>query len=350
MKTAILIPAYKPEKTLFLPFLKELAESFENIVIINDGSGTEFDSVFEECEKYTNHVLHHYINKGKGSALKSGIGYIMNRMPEIDGIITADCDGQHSVTDIKKVANELEEHPEDLIIGGRRFDENVPFRSQLGNSVTRGLFKLSTGLKIYDTQTGLRGFAREYFEVMSRLNGERYEYEMNMLLKLRELGIKPREIEIKTIYINENATSHYNAVKDSLRIASRLFLFASGSIMSFVVDYLFFSLFTFVCMFSYGMSFFFARVISAVVNYLINRKIVFGGNCSRSAVVKYAVLATAVMLGGVGVMKLAENYALSHAVFVSFPVVVKAVYDIIMYFVNYIIQRDFVFKVKKKGK
>ncbi len=349
MKTAILIPAYKPEKTLFLPFMEELSKAFENIVIINDGSGNAFDGVFEECKQYTDIVLHHYINKGKGSALKSGIGYIMNRMPDIDGIITADCDGQHTVEDIIKVAKELENHPDDLIIGGRRFDENVPFRSQLGNTVTRGLFKLSTGLKIYDTQTGLRGFSRQHFETMARLNGERYEYEMNMLLKLRELGIQPREIEIKTVYINENATSHYNAVKDSLRIASRLLLFASGSILSFAVDYLFFSLFTFVCTFSYGISFMFARIISAVVNYLINRKIVFGGNCSRSAVVKYAALAIVVMLGGVGVMKLAENYALSHVVFASFPVVVKAVYDIIMYFVNYIIQRDFVFKVKKKG-
>ncbi len=349
MKTAILIPAYKPEKTLFLPFLKELSESFENIVIINDGSGTEFDSVFEECEKYTDHVLHHYINKGKGSALKSGIGYIMNRMPEIDGIITADCDGQHSVTDIKKVANELSEHPEDLIIGGRRFDENVPFRSQLGNSVTRGLFKLSTGLKIYDTQTGLRGFAREYFEVMSRLNGERYEYEMNMLLKLRELGIKPREIEIKTIYINENATSHYNAVKDSLRIASRLFLFASGSLLSFVIDYLFFFIFRYVCIFSSGISFLFARIISATCNYLINRKIVFGGNCSKTAVIKYAVLAIFVMLLGSGVMMLSENYAAANNISDTFTVIVKVIYDIVMYFVNYIIQRDFIFKVKKKG-
>ena len=138
-------------------------------------------------------------------------------------------------------------------------------------------------------------------------------------------------------------------VKDSLRIASRLLLFASGSILSFVVDYLFFSLFMFSFAFSYGISYFLARVISAVVNYLINRKIVFGGNCSRSAVIKYAVLATVVMLLGVGVMNLAENYALSHVVFTSFPIVIKAVYDIIMYFVNYIIQRDFVFKVKKKG-
>lgn len=350
MKTAVLIPAYKPEKTLFLPFLEELSKAFENIVIINDGSGTEFDAVFDECKKYTDIVLHHYINKGKGSALKSGIGYIMDRMPHIDGIITADCDGQHTVEDILKVSKTLEEHPEDMIIGGRRFDENVPFRSQFGNSLTRGLFKLSTGLKIYDTQTGLRGFSREYFAHMAKLPGERYEYEMNMLLKLREFGITPREIEIKTIYINENATSHYNPLKDSMRIASRLFLFASGSLCSFVIDYLLFLLFSFVCNFSSGLSFLFARLISASINYLINRKIVFGGNCPRSAVVKYAALAVVVMLLGSGVMTLTDIYAPTLGVGESFPVVVKIVYDVIMYFVNYIIQRDFVFKVKKKGK
>ncbi len=349
MKTAVLIPAYKPEKDLFLPFLDKLSKKFDSIVIINDGSGTDFDAVFEECRKYTDIVLHHYINKGKGSALKSGIGYIMTRMPDVDGIITADCDGQHSVEDIMRVSDELCKYPHDMIIGGRRFDENVPFRSKFGNSLTRWLFKLSTGLKIYDTQTGLRAFSREHFEVLSKLPGDRYEYEMNMLLKLRELGICPREITIKTIYINENATSHYNPIKDSLKIATRLLLFTSGSICSFVVDYLFFCLFTYTLGFSYGLAFFLARIISAIVNYFINRKIVFGGNCSKSSVIKYAALAIAVMALGSGVMYFADNYAESGNVIRAFPVIIKAIYDIIMYFVNYIIQRDFVFKVKKKG-
>lgn len=346
MKIAVLIPAYKPCEELFIPFLKQLSATPFDIVIINDGSGKEFDGVFEKCHEFTDTVLHHYINKGKGSALKSGIGYIRDRMPDVEGIVTADCDGQHAVSDIIRVAEELCAHPDDLIIGGRRFDENVPARSQIGNTVTRGLFKAATGVKIYDTQTGLRAFSRRYFDDFAKLHGERYEYEMNMLLKLREMAISPREIEIKTIYINENATSHYNALKDSLRIASRLLLFASGGLCSFLIDYLLFVLFSFTFGLSSGVSFVFARLISACVNYAINRKIVFGGNCAKSAILKYALLAIFVMLLGGAVMHggealLGEDSALL--------IVIKIVYDVIMYFVNYVIQRDFVFKVKKKG-
>lgn len=344
MKIAVLIPAYKPCEELFLPFLQELSTKELEIVVINDGSGKDFDNVFEECLKYTPTVLHHYINKGKGSALKSGIGYINERMPHIDGIVTADCDGQHAVEDILRVADELRANPDDLIIGGRGFDENVPLRSQVGNTVTRGLFKAATGLKIYDTQTGLRAFSRKHFFAFSKLNGDRYEYEMNMLLKLREMAIKPREIKIKTIYINENATSHYNALKDSMRIASRLLIFASGSLISFIADYLFFLLFSYTCGLSYYVAFAFARVISACLNYLINRKIVFGGNCSKSAVFKYAALAVVVMALGTGVMYGGEMYFGKESVI---PVAIKVVYDIIMYFANYVIQRDFVFKIKK---
>lgn len=345
MKIAVLIPAYKPKSELFLPFLRELAGKFPHIVIVNDGSGSEYDEVFEQCKEYSFDVIHHYINKGKGSALKSGIGYIRDRMTFIDGIITADCDGQHAVDDILRVANELSEHPDELIIGGRAFDENVPIRSKMGNTVTRTLFRLSSGMRIYDTQTGLRGFSKKHFDAFAALDGDRYEYEMNMLLKLRELGIKPREITIKTIYINDNETSHYNTVKDSLRIASRLLLFASGSLCSFVIDYGLFCLFSYVFSMQYWLAFVLARLISATFNYIINRKVVFGGDCPHSSVFKYIALAFAVMACGSGIMFITGKFFTEASVI---PMIIKIVYDVVMYFINYIIQRDFVFKVKSK--
>ena len=141
MNIAVLIPAYKPCEELFIPFLRELSEKFPYIVIVNDGSGVEYDPVFEKCKEFTLDVIHHYINKGKGSALKSGIGYIRDRMKYIDGIITADCDGQHAVQDILRVGKELENHPDMLIIGGRGFVHlHVPFlaaavRTAAGNAL-----------------------------------------------------------------------------------------------------------------------------------------------------------------------------------------------------------------------
>ncbi len=339
---AILVPAYKPDAALMLPFLTKLMQKFDNVVVVDDGGGVKFENVFVACRELGAKVLTHEFNMGKGTALKTGIAYIANRCPTVEGIVTADCDGQHLVEDIEKVAQALCEDPDKLIIGGRRFDKDVPLRSQAGNTFTRMMFRLATGVKIYDTQTGLRAFGRELFDELLELKGNRYEYEMNMLLKLKEWNVVPREITIKTVYINENATSHYDTVRDSLRIGSRILLFLSASLASFVVDYALYLWFTSLS-FPPGLPFFAARAVSSVVNYLLNRNVVFNSKNTKHATIKYFALAIAVMLLGTGVTFVAEKL-----LYGAWVLAVKIVYDIVMYFVNYVIQRDFVFKSEKK--
>ncbi len=340
---AVLVPAYKPEKELMIPFLHELIRKFSRIVVVDDGGGTAFDEVFDACREMGVTVLTHEFNMGKGTALKTGIAYIRNRCEGTEGIVTADCDGQHSVEDIVRVAEKLCQYPNKLIIGGRRFDENVPTRSQLGNSMTRNMYKLATGISIYDTQTGLRAFGRKLFDKMLTLNGSRYEYEMNMLLKLREWGVEAEEITIKTIYIDENKGSHYNTVKDSARIAVRIFKYLAASLISTIADYTVYVLIVTLTALGAGLAFGCARVVSSVVNYLLNRHIVFKGKTEKGSAVKYFALAAIVMLLGMGVIALAEKFIQSKLLLT----LVKLLYDAIMYFVNYVIQRDFVFKTKK---
>ncbi len=344
---AVLIPAYKPDASLMMPFLSKLMQAFKNVIVVDDGGGATFENVFVACRELGAKVLTHEFNMGKGVALKTGIAYINGRCPGIQGIVTADCDGQHLVEDIEKVARALCDSPDKLIIGGRRFDKDVPFRSKAGNTLTRAMFKLATGVSVYDTQTGLRAFGRDLFDEMLALKGNRYEYEMNMLLKLKEWNIEPLEITIKTVYINDNATSHYNPLKDSLRIGSRIFLFLSASLVSFGIDYI---LYTYLCHLGcgWGLSFCAARVISSVVNYLLNRNIVFKNKNAKHSTIKYFALALCVMLLGAGVMRLLETVLTGGT---AVATVCKLVYDIVMYFVNYIIQRDFIFKsVKKREK
>lgn len=341
---AVVIPAYKPEGELMLPFIRELEEKFEKIVVVDDGGGVMFDDVFEACRAMGVTVLTHEFNMGKGTALKTAIAHIRGRCRQIEGIVTADCDGQHSVEDIVRVAEKLCEYPDKLIIGGRRFDENVPARSQMGNSLTRNMYKLATGISIYDTQTGLRAFGRQLFDRLVELKGTRYEYEMNMLLKLREWGVEACEITIKTIYLNENKGSHYNAVRDSMRIGARIFKYLAASLCSTLIDYIAYILLTTLIPIKAGIAFACARVLSSCVNYLLNRHIVFKGNTQRGCVIKYFALALTVMLIGAGVMSVAEGFIKSKLLLT----LVKLLYDTIMYFVNYIVQRDFVFKTKKK--
>ena len=213
MNKIILIPTYEPDNKL-IELLKTIKEY--NIIVVNDGSSNEYDSIFEEAKKYAN-VLSYDNNHGKGYALKYGLKYIKYNYKNYI-VTTMDGDGQHTISDANKLIDYISEHKEELALGKREWDKNTPLRSRIGNTLTRFIFNKLTKLEIYDTQTGLRSFSNELIDYMLSINGERYEYEMNVLLNLKNNNIKYKEINIQTIYIDDNKGSHYSTIKDSFRI------------------------------------------------------------------------------------------------------------------------------------
>ena len=155
----VVVPTLNPNIEIFKKFLDNLLESTKNVLVYDDGCNKEYDSFFKELEKKKITVLHHYVNLGKGRAMKDAFNYLLLKYPKLKGVVTADSDGQHSIKDIEKVAEEIKKHPDSLILGCRDFDsENVPTRNKYGNKITRGVFKTFVGLSITDTQTGLRGY------------------------------------------------------------------------------------------------------------------------------------------------------------------------------------------------
>ena len=363
MKAVILIPAYKPDFH-FIDFVKELKEKNLPMLVVNDGSGDEFDHYFAEAEEIGAKVVHHDVNRGKGKALRTGFEAIKKVFPDAEGVITADCDGQHTTKDLLRVIDTMEQNPEAIIIGGRfsKKDDDVPVRSQIGNTITRWVFRLATGLKIRDTQTGLRGIPAYLFDKMAELKGDRYEYEMNMLLYLKEWSIPYVEIPIETVYFDNNKQSHYNTFKDSWRIFKQIFKYCLASISSLLVDYIAFILLnTFV--FSGGfdlaaaltdalpdsltflvknlsLAYLVARAISSVFNYILNSKVVFHAS-SKGMVVKYFALVIVVAIVGSFFTELLIGLGLP-------SLLCKIIVDVPLFFSNYFIQREFVFKKKIK--
>ena len=261
-KRIALIPAYEPEKEM-VKIAKELKEEGFCVVIVNDGSSQECDSLFVQASEYAA-IYTHTHNRGKGAAIKTGLEYIKNNFSIPYVIVTVDADGQHKVDDFLRVVKVAEENPNSLILGSRRFQGNVPWRSRLGNSITRMVYKVSSGLDVFDTQTGLRAFSDRMVEEMLSVRGERYEYEMNVLLELaRKEDIK--EVEIATVYLNDNRSSHFSTIKDSYRIYKEIIRFASSSLTSFLVDY---GLYCLLFMISGAMvvSSILARMVSASLN------------------------------------------------------------------------------------
>lgn len=219
----ILIPAYEPDDNL-LNLVKKLSKENVEIVIVDDGSGNDYKEIFDKCRKYSK-VISYEVNKGKGYALKIGYKYIKEEYQKPYIIVTMDSDGQHTIKDAKKLIKEVSENKSALVLGKRIRSGKTPLRSRIGNSITRFVYKVSTGLDVYDTQTGLRTFSDELIDYMIEIDGNRYEYEMNVLLKCAKDKIKIKEILIETIYIDNNSGSHFNGIKDSYRIYKNIIKF-----------------------------------------------------------------------------------------------------------------------------
>lgn len=334
MNVKVLIPAYKPDDKLLI--LIEQLMSAVDVLVIDDGSGTDFSSVFDKARQLGATTLHHERNLGKGAALKTGIRYIHEHERET-GVVTADADGQHSPRDILRIVNSMKEYPETLILGVREIDK-MPIKSRLGNSITRFFFRLITKLEISDTQTGLRGLPYTLFDRLLCVEGDRYEYEMNVLLSLREWNTPFQEIPIDTIYIDNNSRSHFHALRDGVRVFSRVLKYCASSVICAVLDFGLYALC--IIWFPIEESYVFARVASATANYQLNRRMVFHAQASIRNAVGYFILALCVMAVGTLSVSFLSNIGMN-------KVLAKVLVDGILFICNYLLQKKVVFRKKE---
>lgn len=217
---AIVLPSLDPDDK-FDRVVKGLADrGFAHIVIVDDGTGPEGQRHFEAAAAIPGvTVLRHERNRGKGCALKTAFAYVLRELPQLRGVITIDGDGQHLAKDILACGERMLREGDKVILGCRDFDQpGVPPRSVAGNKTTSRMFRLFYRIRLSDTQTGLRAIPRAYLEDFCRIEGERFEYETNMLLQMKKRGIVFLEQPITTVYDPEDYSSHYNALKDSWRI------------------------------------------------------------------------------------------------------------------------------------
>lgn len=348
----IIIPSYEPDEKL-LKLLKELKEAgFQNIVLVDDGSGEAYARFFEQAQSgYGCKVLRHAINQGKGRALKTAFNYCLQEFKEAVGVITADSDGQHSPECILACVDALLANPQALVLGCRCFEgKDVPARSEFGNKCTRVVMKYLTGITVSDTQTGLRGISVSFMERLLMVKGERFEFETNMLLETKRWKIPIVEVPIRTIYIEENRTSHFNPIRDSVKIYMIFGKFLFSSLSSSVVDLVLFSLFCFLMRdmqwvrVSYiTLATLFARILSAFYNYSLNLKVVFqSGESVGSTLPKYILLAAVQM--SLSAFLVGKLYPL----FGGAEVVVKIPVDVLLFFLSFFIQREFVYADRRR--
>lgn len=334
MRPAILIPAYKPTQALV-----QLAQSITphfSLIVVNDGSGAEFAPIFNALRSKNVTVLTHAVNLGKGEALKTGFNHFLNEYPDSPGIVTADADGQHLLRDIIGIAEQLEKNPKHLHLGSRAFDHNVPLRSQLGNITTRFVFKCLLGTKLQDTQTGLRGLPRFFLPCLLPVKSRGYDFELDMLVLAHKNKLPIQETTIETVYEDNNQSSHFNPLMDSLKIYYVFFRFLFFAIISGILDFLAFTLaFWFIPQVFFAESL--ARLFSGTCNFLFNKELVFRSKSpGRLEALKYTLLCS---------LNLVLSYGMiSTLVFVGLSVhISKLIALISLFFANFVIQQLLIF-------
>ena len=333
----VLIPAYQPDARLPRLILElHRADPSTKIVVVDDGSGQKFSDIFEASHTAGAHVISYEHNRGKGYALREGFTWIRDvagDSPEC--VVTADADGQHTLNDIFRVGRTCTDTGKS-VLGVREFVGHVPARSRIGNTATSALFWLATGWKLKDTQTGLRAFPVALLPELLEVQGDRYEYELRVLLHLAKFRHPVTQIPIETIYEAGNPTSHFRPLQDSARIWAPLLKFAASSGVATIIDYVLVLVLNALT----GALFFpviAARLVSASVNFAMNRRVFEAtGVPLRRSALRYAALAVAVIAGSYTMLAVLTG--------IGMPLwIAKIIADTTMYLVSYSAQSRYVF-------
>lgn len=332
----VIIPAYQPDEK-FVRLVHELKETTDyDLLVVDDGSSEDRKTYFSAVAPYVV-LLTHETNRGKGAALKTALAYIQSHYPASEGIVTIDADGQHLPADIVRVCNVWKAAPEKLVLGSRAFTGSVPFKSRAGNAITRFVFALSTGVRVYDTQTGLRAFGADQIPMMLEMKGDRYEYEINVLLFATRHHIPIQEVKIETVYIENNQSSHFKPFRDAWRIYKMILLFVASSLTAMLLDFI---LVLSITAATRGMaqslliSVVGARILSSLANYFMNRKLVFE-HSSKTSIVRYYILAAGILAINYGFM-----FLITHVLSIA---VGKIIVELLLYPVSFLLQRKYVF-------
>ena len=357
MKVSVIIPSLNPDQKLVDVVDAVINEGFDDIIIVNDGSDKDHLWPFETIAKHKEvTILTHEVNKGKGRGLKTAFEYCLENRKGIDGVVTADGDNQHRACDIMKCCEAMVASEDKVILGVRDFNgPNVPKRSRFGNHFTSFVFKALCGLKISDTQTGLRAIPYSALEAMIATSGERFEYETNMLLALKDYNLGYEEVVIETVYIEENESSHFNPVKDSIKIYKVIFKhvfkgtgfkYVLGAIASWIIDQGLFTLLNCVLTLAdaprQAISKATARVLSSIFNYTVNSKLVFKSDEKKSkTVVRYYILWAVQLLCSYGLLYLTTSVLTLNK---GLQTVASMIIDLLLFLISYQVQKRWVFK------
>jgi glycosyltransferase involved in cell wall biosynthesis len=155
-------------------------------------------------------------NQGKAAALRQGIAHVCER--EFTHILFLDGDGQHWPEDIPALIRVARETNADLVIGARPFDRRqMPRARYYSNTLGSKVASWLVGTEIRDSQCGFRLINLDKLRHIE-LSGKKYEFEMEVLIKMSMAGCSIRHAPVHMIYDHGAARSKMSPVWDTVRI------------------------------------------------------------------------------------------------------------------------------------
>ena len=259
----VLLVAFEP-KSNFLSFVQEIKQAGFEVLVINDGSPVSFDSIFLEVSKMVK-VLKHEFNRGKGASIKTGLEYIQTYCKENYVVVTMDSGGDYTLEDVEQISKEAIINTNSLLLGSRR-RKNTSIVNNIGKEVMRFAYQKKTGLDIYDTQANLRAFTNFLTPFLLSVKGNRFNYEMNVLLSCAEKKINIKEIALVNKEVEEIVKEEH---QEEVIPEREIFKTVCFSIFGIGID---FCLFLILSLFSKNglLSLVFARILSAL--FIFNKE------------------------------------------------------------------------------
>ena len=357
-RTYIIIPALEPEPGLCSRIREMIRKIPAEIVVIDDGSGNDYREIFDRIEQMQDcTVLRHEKNRGKGQALKTGFRYVRRSAGTACRVLCADSDGQHLAEDGARLLKTAQSYPAALVLGERDFSgEEVPWKSRVGNQISSLLFRILGGISLGDTQTGFRAFGGNLLDLMIRTPGDRFEYETQVLLACAEQGIPIVGETTETVYLNGNKGTHFRPIKDSFQVAGVLLkplaAFGMTSSLCALLDLCLFRIFEETFWYMQALQKIAAataaaRILSAAVNFALNRNWVFRAGKARGAakwkmIFRYFFLSVGIMAASA-----LSVYSVTR-LFRIRPEAAKVLCDGTLFIFSYRIQRKWVFPCREK--
>jgi glycosyltransferase involved in cell wall biosynthesis len=220
MKIFVVVPAYNEEKTIAKVLLELLDMGFE-IVVVDDGSSDNTYSIVNNIikQKKRGILCKHLLNRGLGGALKTGIEAALIEKPDV--IVTFDADGQHDPHDILNISKPIINDEADVVVGKRNFDD-MPSSKKFGNTVMNLITLIFYGIKVDDSQSGLRAFNRKAAEEIV-INARDYGVSSEIVGEVKKQNLRFKEVPIKTIYTDYSMTKGTNT-REGLKILVKLIM------------------------------------------------------------------------------------------------------------------------------